>query len=67
MLVAVGADRIRLLTNNPDKVAQLNRLGIEVTAQVATGVHVTPANVRYLEAKVNHTRHTIALPVMLSA
>src|SRR5919112_2063350 len=30
MLSAVGADRVRLLSNNPDKAAQLKLLGVEV-------------------------------------
>jgi GTP cyclohydrolase II len=63
MLRAVGAPRIELLTNNPDKRAQLERLGIEVTARRSTGVFTTPANASYLRAKVEHTGHALALPV----
>ncbi|GAA2871132.1 GTP cyclohydrolase II [Actinoplanes cyaneus] len=63
MLLAVGADRIRLLSNNPDKAIQLDSLGIEVTQQIPTGVHVSAANVRYLRAKASHTSHTIELPL----
>ncbi|MFI1996044.1 GTP cyclohydrolase II [Actinoplanes sp. NPDC020271] len=63
MLLAVGADRIRLLSNNPDKAIQLDKLGIEVTQQIPTGVHVSAANVRYLRAKASHTSHTIELPL----
>ncbi len=61
MLAAVGADSIRLLSNNPDKASQLGRLGIRVTEHVPTGVHLSPANARYLEAKRDHTAHTIDL------
>lgn len=61
MLQAVGADRIRLLSNNPDKAAQLAGLGVQVVEQVRTGVHVSAANHRYLEAKRDHTSHTIDL------
>ncbi|GIF07805.1 GTP cyclohydrolase II [Actinoplanes siamensis] len=63
MLLAVGADRIRLLSNNPDKCHQLDGLGIEVTQRIPTGVHVSAANVRYLRAKASHTAHTIELPL----
>ncbi|WP_436520140.1 GTP cyclohydrolase II [Actinoplanes sp. HUAS TT8] len=63
MLLAVGADRIRLLSNNPDKASQLDTLGIEVTQQIPTGVHMSAANVRYLRAKASHTSHTIELPL----
>jgi GTP cyclohydrolase II len=62
MLGALGAARIRLLTNNPDKVGQLTALGVDVTEQVPTGVHLSEANLRYLAAKRNHTAHTIELP-----
>jgi GTP cyclohydrolase II len=62
MLHALGADRVRLLTNNPDKAAQLTAHGITVAECVPTGVHVSSSNVRYLRAKVEHTGHTLALP-----
>jgi len=62
MLHALGLPRVALLTNNSDKVAQLRRLGVTVTEQVPTGVHLSPANARYLAAKARHGKHTIALP-----
>ncbi|MEV4515576.1 GTP cyclohydrolase II [Dactylosporangium sp. NPDC049525] len=51
MLSALGADRIALLSNNPDKTDQLSRLGVTVTECVPTGVYRSPANVGYLAAK----------------
>jgi GTP cyclohydrolase II len=63
MLTALGAERIDLLTNNPDKALQLGALGIDVRAVARTGVHASPDNLRYLRAKVAHTGHTIALPL----
>jgi GTP cyclohydrolase II len=66
MLRAVGATRIRLLSNNPDKARQLGALGIDVTEHVPTGVHVSAANVRYLAAKRDHTAHTIDLDAALA-
>ncbi|WP_296666064.1 GTP cyclohydrolase II [Demequina sp.] len=62
MLRALGADRIRLLSNNPDKAAQLELLGVRVEQRVSTGVHLTDANARYLVAKVDRTGHSLALP-----
>jgi GTP cyclohydrolase II len=62
MLRAVGADRIRLLSNNPDKAAQLEDLGIRVTERVRTAVHLSASNARYLAAKRDHTAHAIDLP-----
>ena len=62
MLLALELPRVRVLTNNPDKPAQLERLGIEVTAQVPTGVHVSPANAQYLSTKATRGAHTLHLP-----
>jgi GTP cyclohydrolase II len=63
MLTALGAGRVDLLTNNPDKPEQLRALGIDVRTVEPTGVHATAANVRYLQAKAEHTHHTIDLPL----
>jgi GTP cyclohydrolase II len=63
MLTALGADRIRLLSNNPDKAAQLAVQGIAVTEQVRTGVHLSAANAHYLSTKRDHTAHLLDLPV----
>jgi GTP cyclohydrolase II len=62
MLRCVGVDRLRLLTNNPDKAAQLVRLGMSVDEIVRTRVHVTAANARYLTAKRDRTGHLIDFP-----
>jgi GTP cyclohydrolase II len=58
MLQALGVERIRLLTNNPDKVAQLTAAGIDVAEIRRTGVYVTDANRAYLQSKFEH-RHMI--------
>ena len=63
MLKALNVSRITLLTNNPDKAAQLTRLGITVTAQVPTAVHLSATNVSYLETKARRGAHTLYLTV----
>jgi GTP cyclohydrolase II len=63
MLLALGARRIDLLSNNPDKATQLAAHGVQVANRVPTGVHLSAANARYLQAKVTHTSHTLALPL----
>ena len=62
MLRAVGVDRIRLLSNNPDKAAQLGALGVAVEERVPTAVHLSASNANYLRTKRDHTAHTIDLP-----
>jgi GTP cyclohydrolase II len=63
MLTALGVGAVDLLTNNPDKPAQLRSFGVDVRDVVPTSVHASAANVRYLQAKVTHTAHTIDLPL----
>ncbi|WP_085208699.1 GTP cyclohydrolase II [Streptomyces sp. Amel2xC10] len=60
MLRTLGLHRVRLLTNNPDKVRQLRAHGIDVAETLPTGVHRTPENAAYLEAKARSGHH---LPV----
>jgi GTP cyclohydrolase II len=67
MLLALGVSQVELLSNNPDKFRQIERLGIEVTRRVPTGVHVSDDNVDYLAAKVEQHAHTIELPERSSA
>ncbi|WP_239679439.1 GTP cyclohydrolase II [Natronosporangium hydrolyticum] len=62
MLQTLGVAQITLLSNNPDKARQLERHGIQVTGAVATGVHVSDANARYLNTKVRRSGHTLDLP-----
>lgn len=57
MLRQLGITRVRLLTNNPDKVAALTRCGITVVERVP---HVIPANghnERYLKTKATRSGH----------
>src|SRR5690348_8916431 len=61
MLHALGASRIDLLSNNPDKARQLRSWGVNVVEQVPTGVYLSDANQRYLAAKADRGQHTIDL------
>jgi GTP cyclohydrolase II len=59
MLHALGVSRVALLSNNPDKAAQLAALGITLEARVPTGVHLSAANGPYLAAKAGRGAHTL--------
>jgi GTP cyclohydrolase II len=61
MLLALGLRKIRLLTNNPDKVAQLGRWGIDVVAVEPTLISMNEHNQRYLTAKRDLAGHSLAL------
>jgi 3,4-dihydroxy 2-butanone 4-phosphate synthase/GTP cyclohydrolase II len=59
ILADIGIRSVRLLTNNPDKVAGLSGFGIEVIGRVALPVTPTPENLRYLIAKRDRLGHQI--------
>jgi len=57
MLRALGADAVRLLTNNPAKVAGLEAEGIAVVERVAHHLPVNPHNADYIETKRRRSGH----------
>ena len=57
MLRALGANRIALLSNNPDKGVQLARQGITIARQVPTALHLTETNAAYLATKARRGGH----------
>jgi len=57
VLRALGVNRIRLLSNNPDKVAQLERFGIRVVARIPCQPrvpHIAKAYLRTKKSKMDH-------------
>ena len=54
MLDALGVSTVALLSNNPDKAAQLERLGVTVASRVPTAVHRSEANAGYLSTKARN-------------
>jgi GTP cyclohydrolase II len=61
MLQALDAGRIALLSNNPDKAAQLSRLGVTIAERVPTAVHLSDANAGYLATKASRGAHRLDL------
>jgi GTP cyclohydrolase II len=59
MLKLLGQDRIRLLTNNPEKVAGLEASGVAVAERVAHQLPANPHNARYLDTKRDRTGHVL--------
>lgn len=57
MLRALGVDRVRLLTNNPAKVAGLRAAGMAVFERVAHHMPVNPHNADYLATKRSRSGH----------
>ncbi len=59
MLKLMGISRVRMMTNNPEKIGQLEACGVEVVERVR---HVFPSNrhnERYLDAKARRSGHLI--------
>jgi GTP cyclohydrolase II len=59
MLRLLGITSVRLLTNNPNKVAGLQAEGIDVVAQVAHRFGANPHNQEYLATKKARTGHLL--------
>ncbi|MEL5992111.1 GTP cyclohydrolase II [Microbacterium phosphatis] len=59
ILADLGISRIRLLTNNTDKVTQLRGYGLDVVEQVPLIVGIGPNNHQYLETKRDRMGHII--------
>lgn len=59
ILADLGVDRIRLLTNNSDKVKQLRELGLDIVEQVPLLVGVGANNHQYLATKRDRMGHII--------
>ncbi|MBU4465009.1 MAG: GTP cyclohydrolase II [Actinobacteria bacterium] len=60
ILADLGIEKVRLLTNNTDKVSQLRGLGLEIVEQVPLLVGVGPNNHQYLSTKRDRMGHIIA-------
>ncbi|HEV2569939.1 GTP cyclohydrolase II [Sphingomonas sp.] len=59
MLELLGQSKVRLLTNNPAKVAELERAGIEVVERVPHRMTANPFNEKYLATKRDRTGHQL--------
>lgn len=59
MLSELGISTVALLTNNPDKVMQLEKHGIEVAKKVPLIAGIGEENLDYLQTKVHRMGHVI--------
>ena len=61
ILFDLGAREVRLMTNNPDKVAALEDYGLKVVERVAVEVPPRKANRKYLDTKRTKFGHLLAM------
>ncbi len=59
ILVDLGLRTIRIMTNNPKKLAGLEGFGLEITGRVPLQVEATPRSRAYLEAKRDKLGHLL--------
>lgn len=59
ILRELGVKSMRLLTNNPDKVYQLEEFGLEISERVPIEMKVTPYDAFYLKTKKKRMGHII--------
>ena len=62
ILIDLGVTKMRLLTNNPRKVAGLGGWGLEVIDTVPLEAPHTDQNIKYLRTKRDRMGHTLNLP-----
>lgn len=65
MLLDLGVRRVHLLTNNPAKIAGLERYGVEVVERIPLSMSPNPSNLGYLRTKREKMGHLFSLPMAL--
>ena len=61
ILQDLGIASVRLMTNNPDKIASLRRYGVNVTDRIPLQIGVNQENMAYLQTKVKRMQHMLDL------
>jgi 3,4-dihydroxy 2-butanone 4-phosphate synthase/GTP cyclohydrolase II len=59
ILLELGVERLRLITNNPAKCDDLGAFGIEIAERVSLPARPTPENITYLETKRQRMGHLL--------
>ena len=59
ILKDMGVDKVRLMTNNPDKIEGLDKYGVEVAERVAIQMALKPEDEFYLRTKQEKMGHMV--------
>ncbi len=60
VLLSLGVRSVRLITNNPEKVAALEAVGISVAERISAEVPSQPTSARYLQTKQQKMGHLVS-------
>lgn len=67
MLKALDVKAVRIMTNNPEKIAALRKAGLDLVADQRVMGRATAENVRYLASKRDRAGHLIELDAIASS
>jgi len=67
ILRVLGVRSVRLMTNNPAKIEELEAYGVRVTERIPLEVPANPANLGYLKTKKEKMRHLLSAPAITSS
>ena len=62
ILADIGANQLRLITNNPAKYGGIEGYGLEIIERVAINPVATKENIKYLQTKRDRMGHLFSLP-----
>ncbi|HYT00991.1 MAG TPA: GTP cyclohydrolase II [Thermoplasmata archaeon] len=62
VLRVLGVRSVRLMTNNPRKIEELESYGVRIVERLPLQVAATPTSVRYLRTKKDRLRHLLDPP-----
>lgn len=62
MLRVLGVRSVRVMTNNPAKIEELESYGVRVTKRIPLQLPARPTNLRYLRTKKDRMRHMLSTP-----
>ena len=62
ILEDLAVKSIALITNNPEKIDALMKLGVQVEERISIETHIHQDNAEYLKTKVEKMSHMIAVP-----
>jgi GTP cyclohydrolase II len=65
MVFSLGMQSIRLITNNPNKIAQLGEHGVKVTNRIPHVMEPTEHSRKYLETKARRSGHLIPAQALI--